>query len=91
MAFGERVTVDEGRTLRIEASRLLANDTDGENDALQVVGVGGAANGTVSLEGAAIVYQHDGSDTTSDSFQYIVSDGKNPRTGTVTGRGYPEG
>ena len=68
VAFGERVTVDQGRTLRIEVSRLLSNDTDGENDALQVVGVGGAANGTVSLEGAAIVYQHDCSDTTSDSF-----------------------
>ena len=84
VAFGERVTVDEGRTLRIEASRLLANDADGEKDALQVVGVGGASNGTVSLEGATIVYQLDGSDTTSDSFQYIVSDGKDLWTGTVT-------
>ena len=84
VALGEGVTVDEGRTLQIEAWRLLANDTDGEDDALQVVRVGEAANGAVSLEAAVIVYRHDGSETTSDSFQYTVSDGKDSGVGTVT-------
>ena len=84
VALGEGVTVDEGRTLQIEAWRLLANDTDGEDDALQVVRVGEAANVAVSLEAAVIVYRHGGSETTSDSFQYTVSDGKDSGVGTVT-------
>ena len=59
----------------IEASALLANDTDAENDTLRITAVGVAVNGTVSLNGTTITYTHDGSETTTGSFSYTVSDG----------------
>ena len=67
--------MDEGDTLSVEASALLANDTDAENDTLSITTVGVAVNGTVSLNGSTILYTHDGSETTAGSFSYTVSDG----------------
>ena len=46
--------MDEGDTLSVEASALLANDTDAENDTLSITTVGVAVNGTVSLNGTTI-------------------------------------
>ena len=84
MPVGDTATVEEGATLSISARVLLANDTDPENDTLTVSAVGDAVNGTVSLVGAKITYQHDGSETTSDSFTYTVSDGADTATAMVT-------
>ena len=80
----DSATVDEGGTLSIEASVLLANDTDAENDSLTISAVGDAVNGTVSLDGAAITYKHDGSETTVGSFTYTVTDGADTATALVT-------
>ena len=82
-AMGDAVDVDEGGTVVLEAPGLLANDRDAENDKLQVVAVSGAVNGRVSLEGVRIVYEHDGSDTKSGSFDYTVSDGHDTDSATV--------
>ena len=76
-------TVDEGRVLSIEAATLLYNDSDEEGDTLSIVGVGDAANGTVSLDGTTITYEHDGTEATADSFSYTVTDGADTATTTV--------
>ena len=84
VAVGDTAAVDEGGTLSLEASALLDNDTDAEDDPLSIVAVGGAVNGTVFLDGTTIIYEHDGSETTTDSLSYSVSDGTDAVTAMVT-------
>ena len=84
IAVADTAEVDEGHTLSVEASALLANDTDAENDTLSITTVGNAVNGTVSLDGTTITYTHDGSETTTGSFSYTVSDGTDTDMTVVT-------
>ena len=84
VATDDSATVDEGGTLSIEASALLANDTDAENATLTISAVGDAVNGSISLDGAVITYEHDGSETTSGGFTYTVTDGADTATALVT-------
>ena len=81
----DTATVDEGGDVSIPASTLLANDSDPENDALTITAVGSAVNGTITLseDKATVTYAHDGSETTSGSFTYTVSDGSAADTATV--------
>ena len=84
VTVGDTAEVDEGDTLSLEATALLDNDTDAENDPLSVVEIGDAVNGTVLLEGTTIVYEHDDSETTTGSFSYTVTDGTDTDAATVT-------
>ena len=86
VAGDDTATVAEGGTLTIAASTLLANDSDPESATLSITAVGGAVNGTVSLstDKATVTYVHDGSETTSGSFTYTVSDGAATDTATVS-------
>ena len=86
VAGNDSAAVTEGGTLTINASTLLANDSDPEGATLSISTVSGAANGTVSLseDKATVTYTHDGSETTSGSFGYTVSDGSVASTATVT-------
>ncbi|WP_156968254.1 Ig-like domain-containing protein, partial [Desulfobacter vibrioformis] len=55
---------------------VLGNDTDGEGDAMTVVSVTNASNGTVFLnEDNTILYTPDRDFNGTDSFTYTVSDG----------------
>ena len=83
VAVGDTGAVDEGDTLSVETSALLDNDTDAENDTLSITAVGDAVNGTVSLDGTTITYEHDGSETTTGSFSYTIADGTDTDTNTV--------
>ena len=83
IAFGDTVSVTKGATLSMVASVLLDNDTDAENDTLNIVAVGDPVNGMVFLEGATVTYEHDGSETVEGSFSYTVSDGTDTDSTTV--------
>ena len=85
VASNDTATVAEGGSVDIAASTLLSNDSDPENDDLSVTAVASAINGTVTLseDKAKVTYTHDGSETTSGSFTYTVSDGTATDTATV--------
>jgi Ca2+-binding RTX toxin-like protein len=68
-------TTRSGVPVEILASQLLANDTDVDNDALTVVQVRDATNGTVSLVNGIVTYTSTSGFTGTDSFVYKVSDG----------------
>ena len=62
---------------------VLANDTDPDGDALTITAVGTPQRGTVSNQGASLLYT--GSAIGTDTFNYTVSDGRGgTATGTVT-------
>ena len=85
-ASNDSASVAEGGTLTISASTLLSNDSDPEGATLSITSVSNAVNGTVSLseDKTTITYTHDGSETTSGSFIYTVSDGSATSTATVS-------
>ena len=76
----DALAVREGDKVSVASQQLLANDTDAEGDALRIIAVGGAVNGLATLDGSAISYEHDGSETFTGSFTYSVSD----RTASAT-------
>ncbi|MBN95818.1 MAG: hypothetical protein CL928_17395, partial [Deltaproteobacteria bacterium] len=83
VAVADSATVDEGSSVQVA---VLANDTD---DSTLVYGnvsiVSAPTNGTAVVASSGVTYSHDGSETTSDSFTYRVSDGSlNSNTATVT-------
>lgn len=72
------VSVTEGEAATVD---VLANDTSPDGS-LMIVSHTTAGNGTVELTGTVLRYQHDGSETGADSFEYTVEDGNGS---TVTG------
>lgn len=64
---------------------VLANDSDPDNDPIQVSELGGAARGTVSVNAdGTILYSPGRRFKESDSFTYVVSDGMASASTTVT-------
>jgi VCBS repeat-containing protein len=74
------VTLDEGSTS--QSTPFGATDAEGSSLTINVSSQG--SNGTAVVNGADFVYTHDGSETTSDTFSYSVSDGTLSSTGTIT-------
>ncbi len=86
VAMNDQASVAEGGVVNIP---VLANDTDSDNaiDTASVVIVNTPTNGTAVLGvGGVVVYTHDGSESTIDSFTYRVSDvsGKSSNLATVS-------
>ena len=76
VANPDAYSVDEGATLEIVASGVLANDQDSDGDPLSAQLISGPVHGILMLTAdGSFSYTHDGSETTTDSFQYRVSDG----------------
>ena len=80
-------TTPEDTALDIAAALLLANDTDADGDALVITGVSNPVGGTVTLTGGTITFSPDPDTNTVNggpaSFDYTLSDGSAPVTGTV--------
>ncbi|MFF5079467.1 beta strand repeat-containing protein [Actinoplanes sp. NPDC000266] len=72
-AYAGTVTID-----------VLANDTDGNKDALSLDSVGTPDHGTVTISGGKVVYKAPGGFSGDATFTYKVSDGTDTATGTVT-------
>jgi VCBS repeat-containing protein len=79
VAVADQISVIKGGTvskLVSNATSVLANDTDTENNTLSAILVMKPANGTLTLNSnGTFSYVHNGSDTTSDSFTYKANDG----------------
>jgi len=89
VAENDGYSVAEGGTLNIAASGVLGNDTDADSDPLTVATprpVSDVSHGTLTLNAnGSFTYEHDGSETTSDSFTYYANDGTaNSNLATVT-------
>ncbi|ELR73782.1 hypothetical protein C900_01392 [Fulvivirga imtechensis AK7] len=85
------ITLNEGDTEIIDSGELRANDTDTDNNTLVFAITAGPANGQIELTtnpgvpvssftqtqvvNNQVVYVHDDSNTTSDSFTFDVQDG----------------
>lgn len=64
---------------------VLANDSDPNGDALELISVSAASGGTTSIVGDSVRYESDGGFTGTDSFTYTVRDaGGAEVTGEVT-------
>ena len=54
VAVADRVEVDEGGTVLLDASKLFANDTDVDSETLTMTKVGDGESGRVLLEGVTM-------------------------------------
>jgi VCBS repeat-containing protein len=80
-AYDDALSAQEDQPLTIAPSVLLANDVDADGDALSIVAVQDAANGTVQLVGGNVVFTPAPGYNGPASFTYTVSDGQG---GTAT-------
>jgi len=83
-AVNDKFQINNGDSIEILASHLLANDSDPDGDRLKIIGVSSPAHGLLEpLTGReGYRYTNDGSNSTSDLFDYQIEDGKG---GTATG------
>lgn len=76
VAFADSYSGTEDTALSVGASGVLANDTDGDGDALTAVLIGQAGNGNVSLQSdGSFVYTPTADFAGTDSFSYAANDG----------------
>ncbi|WP_313086131.1 retention module-containing protein [Pseudomonas sp.] len=69
------LVTNEDTALTIEPSVLLGNDVDVDGDALSIVSVQNAVNGTVALVDGKVVFTPAANFNGNGSFSYTVSDG----------------
>lgn len=72
-------TIGRNGMLTLSIAALIANDTDANGDPLTITAVGGAVNGTVTLntQTGTVVFQPNQGYFGPASFTYTVSDGRN--------------
>ena len=78
--------IDEDGTLTVDASGVLANDEDSDDDSLTAVLVTGPEHGTLELKAdGSFIYTPDADFHGTDTFTYASDDGfLNPSETTVT-------
>jgi CshA-type fibril repeat protein len=83
VATADAATTDEDTPVVVD---VLANDTDVDDDALAVTGVGRARFGVVTIaeDGQSVTYTPNADANGTDSFTYTISDGALTSTATVT-------
>ncbi len=74
----DQASATEDQALLIDASTLLANDTDADGNDLSVIAVGNAVNGAVDFDGATqtVTFMPDANFNGSAGFEYTLSDGE---------------
>lgn len=83
-AVEDTYSLDEGATFESPATGVLINDADVEGDDLTVTIAKNVSHGELTLHpDGSFTYLHDGSESTSDQFDYLVDDG-NGGTATAT-------
>ncbi|GAB1459288.1 hypothetical protein MASR2M50_10620 [Thauera sp.] len=89
----ETYTVHAGQTLAVGAAAgLLANDTDADGDALQVLSFEAPANGLLNVvTDGSFTYTPNAGFVGTEVLTYTVSDGITTRTGEVHDRGRERG
>ncbi len=75
VAVANAVTLNEDAATTIQASTLLANDTDVDGNTLSITAVSGATNGTVTLVNGNPVFTPAANYNGTAQFTYTISDG----------------
>jgi gliding motility-associated-like protein len=73
-------TVDEGGQVSFNLS-----SADEEGLDVEYLGISQPSNGTASISGSLVTYNHSGAHTISDQFFYTVTDGTTSVSGTING------
>lgn len=79
-AVNDEITADTGTEFSID---VLANDTDADDDTLEITDVSAPENGTATIDGSAILYTSNDGYTGSDSFTYTITDGEDEASADV--------
>jgi Ca2+-binding RTX toxin-like protein len=82
VANSDSATTAQNTAVTLEASTLLANDTDANGDRLSLTGVSNAVNGSVTFSNGNVIFTPSTNFTGNASFDYSISDGKG---GTASG------
>ncbi|HEY4180330.1 MAG TPA: Ig-like domain-containing protein [Kofleriaceae bacterium] len=83
VATNDTATTAEDTALVVNATTLLANDTDADQQTLSVTAVSNPIHGTVSLSGTTITFTPAANYNGAASFDYTTSDGLATDLGTV--------
>ncbi|MEG4279081.1 cadherin-like domain-containing protein [Microcoleus sp. MON1_C1] len=76
VANTDSATTAQNTAVTLEASTLLANDTDANGDRLSLTGVSNAVNGSVTFSNSNVIFTPSTNFTGNASFNYSISDGK---------------
>ncbi|MEG4405842.1 cadherin-like domain-containing protein [Microcoleus sp. MON2_D5] len=76
VANSDSATTAQNTAVTLEASTLLANDTDVNGDSLSLTGVSNAVNGSVTFSNSNVIFTPSTNFTGNASFNYSISDGK---------------
>ena len=75
VANPDSATTAQNTAVTLEASTLLANDTDANGDSLSLTGVSNAVNGSVTFSNSNVIFTPSTNFTGNASFDYSISDG----------------
>ena len=80
-AFDDTATTDEDNAVLID---VLGNDVDPDTASLTIDSVGAAPSGTAVIQTGQILYTPNADTNGEDTFSYVVTDGSQTDTGSVT-------
>jgi Ca2+-binding RTX toxin-like protein len=76
VANPDSATTAQNTAVTLEASTLLANDTDADGDSLSLTGVSNPVNGSVTISNGNVIFTPSTNFTGNASFDYSISDEK---------------
>jgi hypothetical protein len=76
VANTDSATTAQNTAVTLEASTLLANDTDADGDSLSLTSVSNPVNGSVTVSNGNVIFTPSTNFTGNASFDYSISDGK---------------